>query len=78
MKDRNKEIRARVGKWPDAWGGFNVVQFPNERRCCQSSSFAMHNLSDFSNEHKLLDMSLEGGSFTWSNKDAGSMKKILF
>lgn len=38
--------------------GFNIVQFPNEKRGCQNFFFAMYNYSDFSKEHELLHMHL--------------------
>ena len=48
-------------------GDFNVVQFPSEQLGADSSSSAMIDFSDFISEHNLIDLSLEGGTFTWSN-----------
>ena len=47
-------------------GDFNVVRFPSKRLGADSSS-AVIDFLDFSSEHNLIDLPLEGGTFTWSN-----------
>ena len=48
-------------------GDFNVVRFPSKQLGVDSFSSAMLNFSDFISEHNLIDLPLEGGTFTWSN-----------
>ena len=48
-------------------GDFNVVRFPFERSSSTSFIAAMREFSNFISEQSLIDIPLQGGSFTWSN-----------
>ena len=48
-------------------GDFNVVRFPSEHSGSTVFTVAMREFSDFISEQSLIDLPLEGGSFTWSN-----------
>ena len=48
-------------------GDFNVVRFPSERSGSTSFTAAMREFSSFISEQGLIDISLQGGFFTWSN-----------
>ena len=70
-------MRAR---WPMAWcvvGDFNIIRYPSERLGCESFSPAMFAFSDFIKNNSLVDLPLEGASFTWF-RDSGlsSMSRI--
>ena len=70
-------VRAR---WPMAWclvGNFNIIRYPSERLGCESFSLAMFSFSDFIESNSLVDLLLEGASFTWF-RDSGipSMSRI--
>ena len=67
-------------KWPMAWclvGDFNIIRYPSERLGCESFSLAMFAFSDFIESNFLVDLLLEGASFTWF-RDSGfpSMSRI--
>ena len=66
--------------WGVPWcvgGDFNVVRFPSKRSQAASFSSAMVGFFDFISNLGLLDPSLEGGSFTWSNnRENPSMSRI--
>ena len=71
------QVRAR---WPMAWcvvGDFNIIRYPSERLGCESFSLAMFAFSDFIESNSLVDLPLEGASFTWF-RDSGlpSMSRI--
>ncbi|KAL4625272.1 hypothetical protein ACB092_05G013600 [Castanea dentata] len=71
------QVRAR---WPVAWclvGDFNIIRFPSERLGCETFSPAMLAFSDFIENNSLVDLPLEGASFTWF-RDSGlpSMSRI--
>ena len=58
------QVRAR---WPMAWcivGDFNIIKFPSKRIGCESFSPAMFAFSDFIENNSLVDLPLEGASFT--------------
>ena len=64
------QVRAR---WPMAWcsvGDFNIIRYPSERLGCESFSLAMFAFSDFIESNSLVDLPLEGASFTWF-RDSG-------
>ena len=70
-------MRAR---WPMAWclvGDFNIIRYPSEMLGCESFSPAMFAFSDFIENYSLVDLPLEGASFTWF-RDSGlpSMSRI--
>ena len=63
-------MRAR---WPMAWclaGEFNIIRYPSERLGCESFSPAMFAFLDFIEKNSLIDLPLEGASFTWF-RDSG-------
>ena len=71
------QVRAR---WPMAWclvGDFNIIKYPSEMLGCESFSPAMFAFSDFIENNSLVDLPLEGASFTWF-RDSGlpSMSRI--
>jgi hypothetical protein len=47
-------------------GDFNVTRFPSERSGGVCLDLAIREFSDFISEQGLMDLSLVGGSFTWS------------
>ena len=48
-------------------GDFNVVRFPFKLSGSTSFTVAMREFSNFISEQGLIDIPLQGGSFTWSN-----------
>ena len=63
-------------------GDFNVVGFPSERVGSNFFTTAMQEFSNFISEQGLIDLPLQGGSFTWSNSREVASKarldRILF
>ena len=60
-------------RWPMAWclvGDFNIIRYPSERLGCESFSPAMFAFLDFIENNSLVDLPLEGVSFTWF-RDSG-------
>ena len=58
-------------------GDFNIIRYPSERVGCESFSPAMFAFSNFIEINSLVDLPLEGASFTWF-RDFGlpSMSRI--
>ena len=47
-------------------GDFNIVRFPSERLGNSRLTLAMELFSEFVEDLNLIDLPLEGGSYTWS------------
>ncbi|KAK9988965.1 hypothetical protein SO802_029204 [Lithocarpus litseifolius] len=66
--------------WRTPWccfGDFNIVRFPSERRGETRLTLAMEKFSEFVVDMNLVDLPLEGGSFTWSSgSDLPAMSRI--
>ena len=68
-----EELSQVHARWPMAWclvGDFNIIRYPSERLGCESFSLAMFAFSDFIENNSLVDLPLEGTSFTWF-RDSG-------
>ena len=64
--------------WRVSWccfGDFNIVHFPSKRRGETCINLAMEKFSGFIEDLNLIDLSLEGGSYTWSS---GSNQLAMF
>ena len=60
-------------------GDFNEIQFPSQRLGAKNITQGMYNFSDFISLNGLMDIPLEGVSFSWSNSRAGSrIDRFLF
>ena len=75
-----EELSQVCARWPMAWclvGDFNIIKYPSESLGCESFSPAMFAFSDFIENNSLVDLPLEGASFTWF-RDPGlpSMSRI--
>ena len=65
-----EEICGLNSWWSVPWsvgGDFNVVRFPSERFRSNSFTAAMREFSNFISEQGLIDLPLQGGTFTSSN-----------
>ena len=58
-------------------GDFNVVRFPSERSGSTTFTAAMREFSHFISEKGLIDIPLQGGSFTWANSCDVALKARL-
>ena len=54
-----------------------MVRFPSERLGSNSFTIAMQEFSNFISEQGLIDLPLQGGSFTWSNSREVASKARL-
>ena len=75
-----EELSQVCARWPMAWclvGDSNIIRYPCERLGCELFSPAMFAFSDFIESNSLVDLPLEGASFTWF-RDSGlpSMSRI--
>jgi hypothetical protein len=64
------ELAGIATVWAVPWcvgGDFNLVRYPTERAGASDLSPSMRDFSYFIFSMGLLDLSLEGGNFTWSN-----------
>ena len=62
-----EDLGAIRGLWGDPWcvgGDFNVIRFLEERNKVDRISSFMRRFSQIINELELMDLPLEGGSFT--------------
>jgi hypothetical protein len=69
------EMAGLMSWWDRSWcfeGDFNVVRFSSERSGVGAFSAAMEELSEFIHGQSLVDISLQGGQFTWSNNQVWS------
>ncbi|XP_059646325.1 uncharacterized protein LOC132292248 [Cornus florida] len=65
-----EELSGVKERWSLHWcvaGDFNVVRFLAERSSEGAWTRAMMHFSDFIDGHQLIDLPLEGASFTWSS-----------
>ena len=70
------------GWWNLPWcvgGDFNAICFPFERLGAENFTQGVYSFSDFISINGLMDIPLEGGSYTWSNSLSGSrIDRFLF
>ena len=69
-----EELSRMHSRWNTAWcvfGDFNTIRYPSERLGCKAFNPAMFAFSDFIEANYLVDLPLEGASFTWF-RDSGS------
>uniref|UniRef100_A0A2N9GTW6 Reverse transcriptase domain-containing protein n=1 Tax=Fagus sylvatica TaxID=28930 RepID=A0A2N9GTW6_FAGSY len=65
-----EELASVTAWWEVPWcvgGDFNVARYPTERAGAADISPSMREFSDFIFSMGLIDLPMEGGSFTWSN-----------
>ena len=63
-----EELSRMRSRWNTAWcvfGDFNITRYPSERLGCETFSPAMFAFSNFIEANYLVDLPLEGASFTW-------------
>ena len=58
-------------------GDFNVVRFPSERLGSNAFTTTMWEFSNFILEQGLIDLPLQGGTFTWANSREVASKARL-
>ena len=69
-----EELSRMHSRWNMAWcvfGDFNTIWYPSERFGCEAFSPAMFACSNFIEANYLVDLPLEGASFTWF-RDSGT------
>ena len=63
------ELSSKVHvRWNIAWfifGDFNIIRYPCERLGCESFSPAMFAFSGFIENNYLVDLPLDGATYTW-------------
>nr|XP_033515727.1 exodeoxyribonuclease-like [Nicotiana tomentosiformis] len=67
-----REIGAVRGLMEGPWvvcGDFNVTKYPSKKRDCSRRSSEMVGFLDFIEDMELIDLQLEGGSYTWFKAD---------
>ena len=66
--------------WNIPWcciGDFNIIRFPSEQLGNSYLTPAMEQFSEFIEDLNLIDLPLEGGSYSWSSgSDQPSMSRI--
>ncbi|KAL7168962.1 hypothetical protein ACSBR2_034064 [Camellia fascicularis] len=65
-----EELEHVAFRWDVPWcvgGYFNVVRWPSEKAGNARSSGAMRAFCSFIDDLQLVDLPIQGGSFTWSN-----------
>ena len=63
-----EELTRMHSRWNMTWcviGDFNIIRYPGERFGCEAFSPAMFAFSNFIEANYLVDLPLEGASFTW-------------
>ena len=77
-----EELAGLYSWWNLPWcvgGDFNTICFPSERLGAENFTQGMYNFSNFTSINGLMDIPLEGGSYTWSNSLFGSrIDRFLF
>ena len=69
-----EELARLHSRWNMTWcliGDFNIIRYPSERFGYKSFISAMFAFSDFIEANYLVDLPLEGASFTWF-RDSGT------
>ena len=69
-----EELSRVHSRWNMAWcvfGDFNTICYPSKRFDCEAFSPAMFAFSNFIEANYLVDLPLEGASFTWF-RDSGT------
>ena len=69
-----EELSRVHSRWNMAWcvfGDFNTIWYPSKRFDCEAFSPAMLAFSNFIEANYLVDLPLEGTSFTWF-RDSGT------
>ena len=69
-----EELSRMHSRWNVPWcviRDFNIIRYPSERLGCEAFSPAMFAFSDFIEANYLVNLPLEGASFTWF-RDSGS------
>ena len=77
-----EELASLYSWWNLPWcvgGDLNAIRFHSECLGAENFTQVMHNLSNFISINGLMDIPMEGGSYTWSNSLSGSrIDRFLF